>query len=243
MAIYLCVALIAMLAGVVSGIVGTGSSLLLLPVMVSAFGPKLAIPIMAIAAILGNLSRIVAWWKEIDWRATLAYALPGVPAASLGAHVLLALPTWTIDGALGIFFWVMILMRRHVKNNRWRLSIKQLGFCGGTVGFLTGLVLSTGPVSVPIFTAYGLSGGAFIGTEAASALLLYMSKVSTFSLQGALSLHIALMGLFVGGGIMLGTLSSKALVRRFTVTHFSFLIDVMLLIAGAGFLYSAWQVK
>ncbi|WP_158781949.1 sulfite exporter TauE/SafE family protein [Pantoea sp. BAV 3049] len=243
MTIYMCVALIAMLAGAVSGIVGTGSSLLLLPVMVSAFGPKLAIPIMAIAAILGNLSRIVAWWGEIDWRATLAYTLPGVPAASLGAHLLLALPTWTIDCALGIFFWIMILIRRLVKNNRWRLSLNQLGFCGGIVGFLTGLVLSTGPVSVPIFTAYGLSGGAFIGTEAASALFLYMSKVSTFSLQRALSIHIALMGLFVGGGIMLGTLSSKALVRRLTVTHFSFLIDGILLISGAGFLYSSWHIQ
>jgi len=243
MEIYICVALIAMLAGVLSGIVGTGSSLLLLPMMVSVFGPKLAIPIMGIAAILGNLSRIVAWWGEIDWRATLAYTLPGVPAASLGAHVLLALPPWTIDCALGIFFWIMIPVRRHVKNNRWTLSINQLGFCGGTVGFLTGLVLSTGPVSVPIFTAYGLSGGAFIGTEAASALLLYMSKVSTFAFQGALSMHVALIGVFVGGGIMLGTLSSKALVQRLTATHFSFLIDALLLISGTGLLYSAWHAK
>jgi len=58
-----------------------------------------------------------------------------------------------------------------------------------------------------------------------------------------LSIHIALMGRFVGGGIMLGTLSSKALVRRFTVAHLPLLIHDMLLIAGAGFLYSAWQVK
>ncbi|MFJ5162165.1 sulfite exporter TauE/SafE family protein [Pantoea sp. NPDC088449] len=243
MEIYICVALIAMLAGVLSGIVGTGSSLLLLPLMVSAFGPKQAIPIMAIAAILGNIARMGAWWREIDWRATLVYTLPGVPAASVGAHVLLSLPSWTIDCALGIFFGIMIVLRRSLKNNCWSLSIKQLGLCGGLVGFLTGLVLSTGPVSVPIFTAYGLSGGAFIGTEAASALLLYTSKVSTFGFQGALSLHVALIGLFVGGGIMLGTLSSKALVQRLTATHFSFLTDGILMIAGAGFLYAALHEK
>jgi uncharacterized membrane protein YfcA len=243
MEIYICVTVIAMFAGAVSGIVGTGSSLLLLPVMVSSFGPKAAIPIMAVAAIIGNLSRIAVWWDEIDWRATLAYILPGVPAASLGAHVLLALPAWTIDCALGIFFWMMIPVRRRLKNNRWTLSIKQLGFCGGCVGFLTGLVLSTGPVSVPIFTAYGLSGGAFIGTEAASALLLYVSKAGTFALQDALSVRVALTGVFVGGGILLGTLSSKTLVRRLSATHFSALIDVILLISGAGLLYSAWGEK
>ncbi|HHR5802519.1 hypothetical protein IR150_12830 [Providencia alcalifaciens] len=41
-------------------------------------------PIMAIAAIIGNISRIVTWWREVDWRATLVYSLPGIPAASMG---------------------------------------------------------------------------------------------------------------------------------------------------------------
>lgn len=243
MEIYIYVTLIALLAGILSGIVGTGSSLLLMPVMVSAFGPKVAIPIMAFAAILGNFSRIVVWWSEIDWRATVAYTIPGVPAAALGAHMLLALPAWTIEGALGIFFWTMIPMRWHVKNRRWVLSINQLGFCGGAVGFLTGLVLSTGPMSVPVFTAYGLSGGAFIGTEAASALLLYTSKVSTFAFQGALSTQVVLTGIFIGSGTMIGTFISKSLMRRLTETHFSVLIDAMLLISGTGLFYGAWQVK
>jgi len=34
------------------------------------FGPKEAVPIMAVAAVMGNLARILAWWREIDWRAT-----------------------------------------------------------------------------------------------------------------------------------------------------------------------------
>ncbi|MEQ0580403.1 sulfite exporter TauE/SafE family protein [Pantoea dispersa] len=238
---YLFVTLIAILSGALSGIIGTGSSLLLLPLMVSNFGPRVAMPVMAIAAILGNLSRIAVWWREIDWRATLAYSLPGVPAASLGAHVLLSLPAWLIDGALGLFFWVMILVRRSLKNSHWTLSIKQLGLCGGVVGFLTGLVLSTGPVSVLIFTAYGLSRGAFIGTEASSALLLYFSKVSTFAFQHALSMQIVLTGVLVGSGIMLGTLSTKVIVQRLSVTQFAVLIDAILFISGAGLIVNAWS--
>ncbi|MBK4786180.1 MAG: TSUP family transporter [Pantoea sp. Pent] len=63
---YLFVTLIAILSGALSGIIGTGSSLLLLPLMVGNFGPRVAMPVMAIAAILGNLSRIAVWWREID---------------------------------------------------------------------------------------------------------------------------------------------------------------------------------
>ena len=46
-------------AGTISGIVGFGSSIMLMPVLVLFFGPLHAVPIMAIAAILANLSRVL----------------------------------------------------------------------------------------------------------------------------------------------------------------------------------------
>lgn len=240
MGTYVYVSLIALAAGVLSGVVGTGSSLLLLPALVQSFGPKQAMPIMAVAAIIGNFSRMGVWWREIDWRASLTYALLGVPAASLGAHTLLALPAWTIDCALGLSFWCMIAVRRLLRQSQWRLSLPQLGLCGAGIGFLTGLVLSTGPMSVPVFTAYGLSGGAFLGTEAASALLLYTSKVGTFAVQDALSMQTALQGLLVGAGIMLGTTGCKSLVLSLPHRVFQILIDLLLFISGSALLCSAW---
>ena len=50
-----------------------------MPVLVLVFGPLQAVPIMAIAAIMANLSRILVWWREVDWRAVGAYAATGVP--------------------------------------------------------------------------------------------------------------------------------------------------------------------
>jgi len=38
------------------------------------------------------------------------------------------------------------------------------------IGYLTGIVVSTGPLSVPLFLFYGLTKGAFLATEAASSL-------------------------------------------------------------------------
>ena len=57
MAAYLVVLLAGFAAGAVSGVIGTGSSILLLPVLVHVFGPKQAVPIMAVAALMANLSR------------------------------------------------------------------------------------------------------------------------------------------------------------------------------------------
>ena len=92
MTIYVLVLTVGFIAGIVSGIVGTGATIILLPVLVFAFGPREAIPIMAVVALMSNFAKITSWWREIDWRATAAYALGGIPGAALGAHTLLVLP-------------------------------------------------------------------------------------------------------------------------------------------------------
>src|SRR6202000_1883942 len=60
---------VGLVAGTLSGIVGTGSSIMLMPVLVYQYGPKQAVPIMAIAAGMANLSRILAWWRAGGGRA------------------------------------------------------------------------------------------------------------------------------------------------------------------------------
>ena len=62
------------------------------------------------------------------------------------------------------------------------------------IGYLTGIVVSTGPLSVPLFLFYGLTKGAFLATEAASSLGLYLSKSVTFQHFGALTPDVALEG-------------------------------------------------
>src|SRR5688572_33137853 len=109
---YALVLAVGLLAGLVSGIVGTGATIILLPVLVFAFGPREAIPIMAIVALMSNFAKITSWWKEIDWKACAAYALGGIPAAAAGARTLLVLPETAVEVALGLFFLAMVPGRR-----------------------------------------------------------------------------------------------------------------------------------
>ena len=90
---------IGLVAGTLSGIVGFGSSIMLMPVLVIVFGPLQAVPIMAIAAIMANLSRIIVWWREVDWRTCAAYSITAAPFAALGAATLLVLPARIIEAA------------------------------------------------------------------------------------------------------------------------------------------------
>ncbi|MBB6733855.1 sulfite exporter TauE/SafE family protein [Cohnella zeiphila] len=236
---YVFVLFVGLLAGAISGVIGTGSSIMLLPVLVFSFGPKQAVPIMALAAILANVSRALAWRREIDWRAWAAYSVTGVPAAAIGARTLLVLPATLVDVALGLFFLVMIPARRVIDAKKLRIRWWQLSAAGAVIGFLTGVVLSTGPLSVPAFTAYGLTKGAFLSTEAASSLALYISKAVTFRELGALPPEVMLQGAIVGSSLMAGTFLAKRIVQRMSVASFRFVLDILLLVSGISLLWTA----
>ncbi|HWS39281.1 MAG TPA: sulfite exporter TauE/SafE family protein [Actinoplanes sp.] len=219
-------------AGVLSGVVGTGSSLVLLPALLWVHGPRVAVPIMGVAAVLGNIGRVAAWWRQISWRPTLAYAVTGVPAAVVGAHTLLTIPQAVADGVIAAFFLAMIAARRSGLAARWRLTLRHMLLAGAVVGFLTGLLFSTGPLSVPIFTAYGLSGGAFLGSEAASSLLLYAGKLATFGAADALTRTVLVQGLSIGTALLIGSVVARRIVERIGVHTHELLIDLVLA-AGA----------
>ena len=225
-------------AGTISGIVGFGSSIMLMPVLVVAYGPLHAVPIMAIAAILANLSRVIIWWREVDWRAVAAYSVTGVPAAALGARTLLALPPRLIEGALGVFFLGMIPARRWLARRGLGLRLRHLLVIGAVVGFLTGIVVTTGPITAPIFLSYGLVKGAFIATEAAGSLAVYLSKAAVFRSFGAMPLPVILQGLITGTSLMAGAWIAKRFVLRLHPDRFRLLMDALMLLSGLTLLYA-----
>ena len=225
--------LLAIAAGVLSGVVGTGSSLTLLPLLVWLYGPRVAVPIMGIAAVIGNLGRVLAWWRRIAWRPVVAYSATGAPAAALGAHTLLTIPAALADGALAAFFLAMIALRRTSAPKRLHLKTWHMAVAGAVVGFLTGMMLSTGPLSVPIFIGYGLSGGAFLGTEAASSILLYTAKLATFGASDALTKAIIIHGITIGAALMFGSIFARRIVKRINVNTYDSLIDIVLTVGAA----------
>jgi uncharacterized membrane protein YfcA len=230
---------VGLVAGTISGIVGTGSSIMLMPVLVYAYGPKQAVPIMAVAAVLANVSRILAWWREVDWRACAAYSLTGVPAAALGARTLLALPSRAVDISIGLFLIAMVPARHALARHQLKFSLWHLALGGAVIGYLTGIVVSTGPLSVPLFLFYGLNRGAFLATEAASSLGLYFSKSVTFQRFGALTGDVALKGLIAGASLMFGAFIAKRFVLRLEPEVFRLVMDAIMLMAGLAMLWNA----
>jgi uncharacterized membrane protein YfcA len=232
---------VGLIAGTLSGIVGTGSSIMLMPVLIYEYGPKQAVPIMAIAAVMANFSRILAWWHEVDWRACAAYSAPAIPAAALGARTLLVLPSHAVDICIGVFLIAMVPVRHWLSRHHLKLSLWHLAIGGAAIGYLTGIVVSTGPLSVPLFLFYGLTKGAFLATEAASSLGIYVSKSITFQRFGALPVEVAVQGLVAGASLMAGAFVAKRFVLRLEPEVFRIMMDVIMIAAGLSTLWTAFS--
>jgi uncharacterized protein len=237
--VYILVLLLGLAAGALSGVIGTGSSIVLLPILAFQFGPKQAVPIMAIASVMANVAKVLAWWREVEWRAFAAYSVTGVPAAALGARTLLILPARAVDLALGLFFLAMIPIRHWLHARNLHLKLWQLALAGAAIGYVTGIVLSTGPLSVPAFTSRGLLKGAFLSTEAAASLALMVSKVATFGASGALPPSTLMKGLIVGSSVMAGAFGGKLIVQRLSIQTFHYILDILLLCSGVSLLGAA----
>lgn len=227
------------LAGTVGGVVGFGSSILLLPVLAATLGAKTAVPVMAVAAFMANASRAAVWWREIDWKVVGVYSAAAVPFAALGARTLVALDAHAVEGALGAFLITSVPVRRWLLARGFTIGLPGLAVVGAVIGFLTGIVASTGPINTPFFIAYGLTKGAFLSTEALGSAAIGLTKSTVFQAMGVLTSETLLMGLLVGSALMLGSWLAKRIVQRMDASQFKILLEAMMLAAGAWMIWAA----
>jgi uncharacterized protein len=87
---WLVLMLAALFAATLAAVTGFGGAAVLLPVLVGAFGMRDAVPILTVAQLIGNASRV--WFNrgELRWRVVAWFALGGVPAALIGGYLFAA---------------------------------------------------------------------------------------------------------------------------------------------------------
>ena len=224
-------------AGVLGGVIGFGTTIILMPALVYFYGPIQAIPIIALVAMVANLSRIFLWWNQINWRACFVYSLTGAPAVVLGVNTLVSLNERLVEMTLGIFLIALIPIRRWMRNKNFYLKLWQMSLVGAGIGYLTGIVATTGAINTPFFLAYGLSKGTFLGTEAASTLSILFAKGVTFHQLGFLSITSIVQGLFIGVFVLVGAIFSKKIVLALPEEKFLMLMELVMLTSGVSILF------
>ncbi|MER7251090.1 sulfite exporter TauE/SafE family protein [Kribbella sp. NPDC000426] len=214
-----------------SGVAGFGGGVLLLPVFVAVFGPRDAVAVLTVAQLASNGSRVWFNRHEVSGRLVAIFAVGAVPAAVAGALLLAGAPLPALTRVIGAFLLAMVVWRR-VRPARARVGDRGFIAIGAASGFGSALVGSVGPMVAPFFLARGLVRGAYIGTEAASAVVMHVTKLIVFGAAAILTWRTGLIGLALAPAAAGGAWVGKKIVDRLPVTAFIILVEAGLVISG-----------
>jgi uncharacterized membrane protein YfcA len=233
-------AIVAFIAALLAAITGFGGAAVLLPMLVAVFGVREAIPILTVAQLIGNASRVWFNRHELDLRVVAWFAMGGVPMALLGGFLFAHTPLAALTRVLGAFLILIVVLRHLPKVPAFKPSLKSFALIGAVSSFLSALLGSVGPLMAPFFLAYGLVKGAYIGTEALSTVVMHLAKLIAYRESAVLPIHAILRGLALGPIMIAGSFAGKRVVDRLPERVFVLIIDVTLVAAGVLFL-AGWS--
>ena len=226
----------AFVASALAAVTGFGGAAVLLPILVLIFGVRDAIPILTVAQLIGNGSRVWFNRSELVLPVVGWFALGGVPAALVGGVLFASAPLSFLKRLLGIFLLGTVAYRHLGKQRSLRLPLRGFAVIGAVFSFLSALLGSVGPIMAPFFLVYGLVKGAYIGTEAFATVVMHVTKLVAYGGTAILTLQNVAAGLALGPIMVLGSFIGKKILDRVPERFFVLLIEGTLLVAGLGFL-------
>jgi uncharacterized membrane protein YfcA len=214
-----------------SAVAGFGGGVLLLPVFTALFGLRVAVPVLTLAQLASNGSRVVLNRRELDWSLVRNFAVGAVPFALVGGVLFAYAPLGGLERLLGAFLLVLVAWRR-LSPRPPHISKRSFIGVGAASGLGSALVGSVGPLTAPFFLAYGLVKSAYIGTEAASAVVMHLSKLAAYGAGDLLSRDVLALGVALAPATMLGAWVGKRTLDHVSETFFVILVEVGLVISG-----------
>jgi uncharacterized membrane protein YfcA len=145
-----------------------------------------------------------------------------------------------VEGILGAMFLLMIPARRWLLARGLRINAWHMALVGAGIGFLSGMVASTGPINTPFYLAYGLVKGGYLATEALGSMAIGITKAVVFQRFNALPWETVARGLVIGATLMIGSRLAKGFVLRLDAHQFRVLMDCLLAGAGLMLLWGAF---
>jgi uncharacterized membrane protein YfcA len=214
-----------------SAVAGFGGGVLLLPVFVALFGLRVAVPVLTLAQLVSNGSRVAFNRREVNWSLVRHFAIGAAPLALVGGLLFAYAPLDGLTRVLGAFLLVLVAWRRFSPRPP-RVSERSFIAVGAASGLGSALVGSVGPLTAPFFLAYGLVKSAYIGTEAASAVIMHVSKLAAYGTGDLLTLDVVALGAALAPATMLGAWAGKRTLDHVSDKLFVLLVEVGLVISG-----------
>lgn len=225
----------AFLASTLAAVAGFGGAAVLLPALVAVFGVRDAIPILTVAQLVGNGSRVWFNRREVALPVVAWFSLGAVPLALLGGVLFATAPLGALKRVIGAFLLLVVVWRHARGAPTWRPSARAFAWLGALFSFISALTGSVGPLMAPFFLAYGLVKGAYIGTEALATVVMHVVKLGAYTGMAILTGRAVIAGLALGPIMIVGSYVGKRILDRLPDRVFVAIIETVLVAAGVWF--------
>lgn len=230
---------VSFIAATISGAAGFGGALVLLPILTSIVGVKAAVPILTIAQIFGNASRVWFGRSELQWKPITFFLITAIPLSILGSYLFTDIDSDKIKIGIGIFLILLVVYRR-AKINKIEFGNKGMLIGGGLTGFLSGLAGSAGPLGAAFFLGLNLTATAYVASEAFTALAMHLTKTIVYNKYSLIGKVEIFYGLFIGIAMILGSWLGKKIIEKMSRQKFILLVEIMLVLSGLQLILSGF---
>jgi uncharacterized membrane protein YfcA len=238
---WLGVGVVAFLAAVLGGLAGYGTGLVLPIALAPVIGVAPIVPVMAVAMMINNASRVIAFRHEIQWPHVRRMWLLGLPACLLGAWGYTRLDARWIALLLGVFLLASIPLRWGLQRANLRLGPRGEVAAGGVYGVIEGGMTGTGVILISMLMAAGVQGAALIATDAVISTVMSLAKVVLFGGASRLDASLAITGVLVGLCTAPGAFVARAILVRLPQRLHLRIMEAVVVVGGLGFLWRAWR--
>ena len=232
----LVVTVTALLASFLAAIAGFGGAVVMLPVLVWALGVQDAVPVLTVVQVIGNLWRVLLNRHELNRPVVKRFAIGAVPAAVVGGIIFAKTPVGALVRVLGVFLIVMVVYRHTGWGKRTKFTLRGFLPLGAASGVVSATLGTVGPLAAPFFLAYGLVKGAYIGTEAMTAVVMHVTKLAVYGSYRLVGVRTLLIGVAIGCVMLVGVYLGRRLLGRVPERIFPYIIEATLLVSGIIFI-------
>lgn len=230
--------LLGIAAFILSTIAGGGGSLVLVPITNLLLGASKTAPILNLGAFIGRPSRLIIFWKHIQWQVCLYYAPAAVAGAWIGAYLFSEIDWSWLQILVGLFLISTVFQYRFGKRKRsFRMRLWYFMPLGILVSLMGTMIGALGPILNPFYLNLGLDKEDLVATKTANSFFMGLSQIGSYTFFGLLTTELWIYGISLGLGATLGNLIGKRFLSNMSSKTFRQWLLGLMVVSGILLIY------